>query len=183
MVEDFAEIIHEVVWCLIRLKFETMIVRCSWTAFHRVRCINVKWFRKAFEKASFSACHWYWWLPLTWKLAMMFYRNKRKYVRENRVQLPMAKWHSTSFLGSLFQRLWEAEKRDPGETLGTRLSGISAHQNGRRDVTSKQSTDKTIWSCALGAATCQTHEWHKIKKNQGRRNKTKRKISQVVALW
>lgn len=34
-----------------------------------------------------------WWLPLKWELAMMFYRNKRKYLRENRVQLPIAKWH------------------------------------------------------------------------------------------
>ena len=76
-----------------------MIVRCSWTAFHRIRCMNVKWVRKAFKKASFSTCHWYmlimiyWWIPLTWKVAIMFYRNKRKCLRENRVQLPMAKWH------------------------------------------------------------------------------------------
>ena len=130
-------------------------MRFSWTAFHRMRCMNVKWFRKAFKKASFSACHWSWyvlimacwWLPLTWELAMMFYRNKGKCLRENRVQLPMAKLHFGSPKWPPWRHQWTIYWQND-------LVLLSVQQR-----------------------TCQTHELHKTKKNPGRRNKTKKNIT------
>lgn len=126
-----------------------MIVRCSWTAFHRIRCINVKWFRKAFKKASFSTD-----ICLLWHIDEFHSREKWPWcfieLKEN------------ACVKIEFNYLWP--------------SCISAHQNGRRDVTSEQSTDKTIWSCSRWSnVPVKLTNYIKQRKTQGEETKQRGK--------